>query len=190
MKVKEQVKAEPHKFLFEAPEIVEVKSQKPQLNKPYWPYPVTKTESASTTKLRVCRMDSIYANEVNSGTLKVPEKLTILYDLPPRPDEKDLKEYIRKWEISGFGTGAVVTRRYQNEFAFKYHSNWGIILSKNEYPNSPDFAPFMVRWFNPLQGNKRWEYEKCWAEDLIVIHQCLSDQLIIDICEAQDALAT
>lgn len=188
VKVREENKSEPkHKFLFEPPEIVEVKSQKIPLNQPHWPYPTPAMHQSDGTVLKVCRMASVYATE--SMQFRAPTELTILYDLPPNPESTNLASYFRKWEINGFGTGAIVTRRYQAPHSFKYYSNWGIILHCNEHPNSGDYAPFQVRWFNPLQGNKRWEYEKCWAEDLIVIHQCLSKEWIIDIVEAQDAVA-
>lgn len=169
---------EEHRFLFEPPVVVEIPSKRKYS-------PVNQNNTDDFTMMPI-RMASVYSNP---GPYRPPSEPQVPYLLPQIPTTPDLNEYFRIQEINGFGEGAVVTRRYQPTHSFKYTTGWGIIINSNCYPRMAPWGPFQVRWLNPPFQNKKYEFEGCWAEDLVVIHSNLSKAMIIDLCEAQGVAA-
>ena len=106
------------------------------------------------------------------------------YDLPINPNYHEVKEYLAKKRIEGFGQGAVVARRFQMEWRFKTPPQWGFL--KYEIENvvtGTDFAPYRVMWFDTNINID--QEEKAWAEDLVVVHAAVDKSLIKDIMEHQ-----
>ncbi len=112
------------------------------------------------------------------GLLDAP----ISYAISQQPSSSDLAEYLQRIEIDGYGEGAIVVPKWQRtEFAYLYPHQWGLIYHIHKHPVfGPWWGPLQIKW-----GNN--ETEGSWAEDLYVIHACLSKNLICDILEAQGA---
>jgi hypothetical protein len=115
---------------------------------------------------------------------KEPMPDTIEYALPQRPTQEEAAEYIRVNGINGFGEGAIITRRWQENWRFRWHGNWGMIVrvvGNVPWQTSEAWAPFVVQWFE--RPDVPFEY--VWAEDLVLIHTHLSKDLMEGIFEAQ-----
>jgi hypothetical protein len=123
----------------------------------------------------MCRLASSF--ECNNYTPPTDCK----YMLNEFPTYMQIVGYLRDQKIHGFDEGAVVTRKYQNPRRWMYPSQWGIILLKHEshLNSAKKFYPYTVKWFH---GDK---LESAWAEDLIIIHSCIDEDLLRDIVEAQ-----
>jgi hypothetical protein len=104
------------------------------------------------------------------------------YHAPLRPSIEEISSYMKWAEISGFGNGAVVARRWCADWRWESPFQWGVILGNRLYPPAMEdsYAPFSVQWFDKNQGT-----ETAWAEDLLLIHQCLSKQLLESLVEEQ-----
>lgn len=112
------------------------------------------------------------------------------YRCSQRPTAAELKDYLHWAEIQGFGLGAVVARRFCAHWRAEAHHQWGVIIgcigfSHPTSPNQP-WAPFVVQWFSKEFG----QAEPTWAEDLYVIHQSLSKNLLNSILEEQEGEIT
>jgi hypothetical protein len=102
------------------------------------------------------------------------------YALNQYPTHNQVLEYLKLKRVDGFGTGAVVARRYQNEWRYKVVHQWGIIMFEIANPTMHQlWAPYSVKW---LEGDVS---EKAWAEDLVVIHSHMDMDYITDILETQ-----
>lgn len=115
-----------------------------------------------------------------------PER--VHYLLTQRPPKNDVDEYIRMMKVDGFGEGAIVARRYADDWRARWHTNWGIITSiYGTVPFDPKdaYAPYKVRWFDTSSIPGAPDIEGAWAEDLIVIHAALDKDLLASIIEHQ-----
>ncbi len=111
-------------------------------------------------------------------------KEPVEYMMGLRPSIEEIRTYMKWAEIQGFALGSVVARRWCGKWRWTIANEWGVILGcKNYIPTFEEsYAPFGVRWFNkPATGPD----EGCWAEDLYLVHQCLSDTLLESIIEDQ-----
>lgn len=105
---------------------------------------------------------------------------TVRYACSQKPKISDINEYLTRNEINGYGTGAIVARRWAYSWRFMYHGQWGIIDACNWTSLSHmKWNPYRVKWFE--SGME----EAAWAEDLIVIHANLSDELLMSIVAEQ-----
>lgn len=107
----------------------------------------------------------------------------VMYQMGLRPQLSEIQEYIKAAEIMGYGLGSIVARRFCADWRYETPFEWGAIMGVRAYMANVDdqhYAPFTVRWFN--RNNPE---EGAWAEDLYVIHQCLSRQLLNSIIEDQ-----
>jgi hypothetical protein len=119
------------------------------------------------------KYDFIFKDKVHS----------IKYHAPQRPTANEMNEYLKQAEIHGYGKGTVVARKWCSGWRYRTHIQWGVILDVNRYlmANDTVWTPFSILWLDP-QGPNR---EAAWAEDLFVIHACLSDDLLDSIIEEQ-----
>ena len=123
------------------------------------------------------------SKHMDNHTYKVPEK--VHYLLTQRPSNTDIVEYISIQKADGFAEGAVVSRRHQAEWRFKWYTYWGIITRVHgncPLPSKEAYAPFRVKWFNPEHNVTD---EDAWAEDLVVIHAALDKETLASILEEQ-----
>jgi hypothetical protein len=108
----------------------------------------------------------------------------ITYRVSQRPTVEEIHDYMKWAGIQGFGNGAVVARRWSAPWRWETPYQWGVILGCKLYPQGPNdadpWAPFVIRWFD-ITGVQ----EPAWAEDLFLIHQQLSKDLLISIVEEQ-----
>ena len=106
------------------------------------------------------------------------------YRVGQRPNREEITDYLKWANIQGFGNGAVVARRFCAPWRAESHYQWGVILGEHNYeipPHSHDmWYPYRVQWFD-----KGVNAEGAWAEDLFVIHQSLSRNLLDSILEEQ-----
>lgn len=107
------------------------------------------------------------------------------YQMGILPQMTEIREYVKACEIGGFGTGAVVARRWCADWRWETPQQWGVIVGVKVYTantyNNETYSPFTVRWFD-----KSGTEDQCWAEDLYVIHSCLSKSLLGELIEAQN----
>ena len=108
----------------------------------------------------------------------------IQYRCGLKPTLKEIQEYIKWAEIQGFGLGAIVARRWCADWRYETPFEWGAIMGCKTYMvsalESGTWSPFTVRWFN-----RNMNEEGAWCEDLYVIHQTLSKDLLASIIEDQ-----
>jgi hypothetical protein len=106
------------------------------------------------------------------------------YRVGQRPNLDEITDYLKWANIQGFGNGAVVARRFCAPWRAESHYQWGVILGEHNYeipPHSHDmWYPYRVQWFD-----RGVNAEGAWAEDLFVIHQSLSRNLLDSILEEQ-----
>lgn len=131
------------------------------------------------SRLSACRLASTVALRDFS------QKDLIDYELGVRPTLEEIKFYIRAAEIAGFGMGSIVARRWCADWRWETCQQWGMITqvhayTANEY-NGETYAPFTVRWLDRTTPE-----DKAWAEDLFVIHACMSKNLLASIVEEQE----
>lgn len=111
-----------------------------------------------------------------------PKEVT--YALGQLPTAAQVTEYLHDKRIHGYGTGAVVTRRYQQDWRYRSVAQWGVIVHEIAYPQPTTlWSPYSVIWFEAHNGLST---EKAWAEDLVVIHAHVSDDLLDDILVSQN----
>jgi len=147
---------------FPNPEVIEIKGEAPML--------VETSKEVSN-----CRLKS------SSKSRGYQPPSDIEYALPPHPAFVDIREYLEKNEIKGYGTGAIVARRFALNWRWKFVSQWGVILIANRHTSgSFPYAPYRVKWFDEQEPE-----EGAWAEDLIVIHPCVDESYLSDIVESQ-----
>jgi hypothetical protein len=106
------------------------------------------------------------------------------YALSQRPSQDEAADYLRINLINGFGEGAIITRRWQENWRFRWHGNWGMIVRVvGNVPWQPTeaWSPYMVQWFERPDV----PYEPAWAEDLVLLHTHLSKDLMESILESQ-----
>lgn len=107
------------------------------------------------------------------------------YRMGLRPNLEQINEYIKWAEVQGFAQGAVVARRWCADWRTETVHEWGVIIGCRAYTHGshePGFySPFTVRWFQTRLGE-----EGVWAEDLYLIHQALSKDLLRSILEEQE----
>lgn len=110
-----------------------------------------------------------------------PKEKTYALSLLPTFDQ--VREYLKQMRVHGFGTGAIVTRKHQQEWRYTSVNKWGIIEWErgNPTPNQ-HYAPYKVKWFEKHDG---FEEEMAWAEDLILIHTHLDNTYLKDIMISQ-----
>lgn len=138
------------------------------------PSPVNDVVGGTTS--RIIRTKSMHQNmSIWNGA---PTSVT--YQIPEHPTKAELEEYLTRNEIHGYGEGAVVVGRWQrNGFGYVYPHQWGTIFHTFRSPHhSPFWGPYQVKWFDG-------QIESTWAEDLVVIHACLSKELLFDILSEQ-----
>jgi hypothetical protein len=168
---------EPGKFYFTEPELIEVKGRaavQVETTKPSHNI-VTPFPKGNEIVTGRCRLESSH------GLHEYHPPTDCVYDLPEWPKPTQVPEYLRKMEVAGFGEGAIVTRRYQNQHRWKYPHQWGIIIITHKViPSGSPYKPFTIRWFDPNS-----KLESAWAEDLLIIHACLSPSMLQDIVECQ-----
>lgn len=110
---------------------------------------------------------------------------TVEYELSERPTWKEIDEYISECKCYGFGRGTIVARRYASTWRQTNPTEWGMItyITRQPTPTSGPFkGPFNVKWFD-FGGTPK--EERAWAEDLLVIHAALDDDIVKAICENQ-----
>lgn len=131
--------------------------------------------SATVGRLRLLSSRNYQVCSTQPGDLE--------YQLSQNPTCEEVKDYLKKNRIDGYGTGAVVTRRYQNDWRFKHPSQWGVIMYESGTPSPRQrWAPYTVYWFEPTT---LLQNEKAWAEDLVIIHTHLDDSYLQDILYSQ-----
>lgn len=170
------------KLYFEMPQVITIGKPKPTYT------PVSSSPAShvnGTVPNSVVRLDSSKQYAICPFH---NQPKTVDYDLGLRPSYEELKRYLQKYEIMGYGKGSVVTRRYQTPWRYKDPHQWGIIIyTVNSAAYGTDFkGPYCVRWFD----NVNQKEERAWAEDLVVIHTCLSKEMIEDILESQGVTET
>lgn len=111
-------------------------------------------------------------------------KAPVRYRCGLRPQLPEITAYIKWAEIQGFGLGAIVARRHCADWRYETPFEWGAIMGCRSYQvsNMTDehWAPFTVRWFNRNQPE-----EGAWVEDLYLINQSLSRDLLASIIADQ-----
>lgn len=105
----------------------------------------------------------------------------VKYEISEQPTIAQINDYCDQAEVEGFGTGAVVARRWSGWNSKIATPCWGVIMLTRRYKDGTDtpYSPFIVKWLNTNVA------EGAWKEDLLVIHQCLSGDLLCDLLEAQ-----
>lgn len=106
----------------------------------------------------------------------------VKYGCGQHPTARETIDYIGRNEVQGFGKWAIVARRWSHPMRFVHGHQWGMIVDVHNVPVvglvQPWF-PYTVRWLT--SGNE----ELAWAEDLVVIHQALDGDMLLDIIEQQ-----
>jgi hypothetical protein len=163
---------DPGKFYFTEPEVIEIAGKPFTPSTPAAGFP----RSSPTIDMNPgrCRLRS--SHELHGYT---PPN-NIVYDMNQWPTQHMVKDYLKRNEIAGFGENSIVTRRFQNKGRWKYQHQWGVIILVCKVPPAATiFAPYIVKWFS---GEKT---EPAWAEDLVVVHACLTEELLSSIMEDQ-----
>jgi hypothetical protein len=146
-------------------------------------YPRTHTDTAppeedlrtTTGKLRLVTSRNYQVCSQQPGEVE--------YQLSQLPTYKEVKDYLKQKRIDGYGAGAIVARRYQNDWRFKHPGQWGIIMYEVGNPSlNQRWAPYSVYWF---EQSAIFQNEKAWAEDLVIIHTHLDDSYLQDILRSQ-----
>jgi len=163
------------RVFFEIPQLIVVEHPKKSTNMSTSPNPVTDIAGAEKTGIRTasCNFD---------GALRKPDGYpeVVGYGCTKSPDIGDANDYLVRNEIHGYGKGTIVSRRWAMPWRFMYHHQWGIIHAVHYTPRKGvDWFPYTVKWFEVGQE------EGAWAEDLLVIHACMDDELLISIVEEQ-----
>jgi hypothetical protein len=105
----------------------------------------------------------------------------VTYPLTMYPTYNEAQDYLKQNKIHGYGPGAIVTRRFANQWRFRNVHQWGVILYETGNPTFQQrWSPYEIKWFEAGSST-----EKAWAEDLVIIHACLSDDVLTDLLECQ-----
>lgn len=173
------------KLFFEKPTLQLVGIEVPEpVTTTYYPRGPTSThvnmgDEDLRTTIGKCRLMSSRSYQVCSNAPS--DKLE--YALGQLPTFDEVKEYLRKKRIDGYGGGAIVARRWQNDWRFKHPGQWGIIMYESGNPSpGQKWAPYNVFWF---EQSANIQNEKAWAEDLIIIHTHLDESYLQDILYTQ-----
>lgn len=162
----------PGKLYFEKPQVIELAVKRDERSNQVITTDLHSTEGPCRLKSTLSLHDFKKKGE------------NIEYQCSLRPTLEEIHEYLRLAEIQGFGMGAVVARRHCADWRWETPYAWGVILGQMAYVPSQSsdvvWAPFTIRWFDKQMGE-----EPAWAEDLYVIHQCLSKDLVASIVEEQ-----
>jgi hypothetical protein len=156
----------------------------------YFEYPkvidiaiVRNGNNVSTLDPSSCESPVRLASSVGMRDFNRKEPVTYGLSLRPTSAQK-IGDYLKQKEIEGFGLGAVVARRWCADWRYQTCFEWGAIMGVKTYclgSHEPGFyAPFIVRWFN-----RNMNEEGAWPEDLYLIHQALSKNLLESIIEDQ-----
>lgn len=116
-------------------------------------------------------------------TICIDPPKEVTYSMCQLPTFDQVREYLKVQRVAGFGTGAIVTRRYQQEWRYTSVNKWGLIEWEkgNPTPNQL-YAPYKVKWFEKHDG---FEEEYAWAEDLVVIHTHMDNPFLKGILVSQ-----
>jgi hypothetical protein len=162
-------KGTPGMFYFEEPVVIKVPGKAKVMT-----FPTSTSGADALSKIGVCRLRSSYKMQ------QYDPPQDVVYDLTEHPTQQEVREYFHKMTIGGFGEGAIVARRYAPKGRWKYFHQWGILVIEHTVPPSAGkWAPYSVRWLNDNS------VEQAWAEDLVVIHSTLGEEMLTDIVESQ-----
>lgn len=120
--------------------------------------------------------------QISPNSMKIPNyPKEVMYACSQHPSQREANEYIDRNEIHGFGEGSIVSRRWAHPWRFLYHHQWGILVSTRRTPGMAHdvWFPYRVKWFD--SGME----EGTWAEDLLIVHACLDENLLMSIVEEQ-----
>ena len=157
----------PGEFYFTEPQVMEIKSPKPQ------PVQATSSYSSQTYGEGVCRLPSSH----NQPQYKPP--VGIEYHLSRWPNKMDVDAYLEMFRVQGYDKGAIVCRKYQTFESHKLVHRWGVILLTHNFMTAAEYKPFCVKWFG--DGT----VESAWGEDLLLLHAALDEHILNDILEEQ-----
>lgn len=104
----------------------------------------------------------------------------VKYACDLNPTYNEASQYLAQQWIHGYGKGAIVVRRWAMAWRFMYPHQWGYIHAVHHTPqHKTNWAPYTVKWFEVGQE------EGAWAEDLLIIHAAVDDELLCSIVEEQ-----
>jgi hypothetical protein len=169
-------------------------SAKREVSRVYFPMPETqevgKPQSTPLVMSPVTNIVGGVSSTIRTESCRPPKSTiydkrwpeTVQYACSKWPTARESSEYVVRQEIHGYSVNSIVARRWSHPMRFLYGHQWGIIIHVFRVPpkgNEP-WSPYGVRWFN----NSEIE-EPAWAEDLIIIHQALDSDFILQIAEEQ-----
>lgn len=112
---------------------------------------------------------------------------TVVYELGLHPSNEELTEYLKHHSEWGFDKGAIVARRYAQNWRRTQCTEWGVITYVQDVAphSSVDFrGPYNIQWFDNAK-----ECERGWAEDLIIIYAALPKDVLEMVITTQGAPA-
>lgn len=161
----------PGKLYFEQPSVVDIMVRR----SPDGTKVMTMDASSRVSSVRLA--STVVIRDFN-------QKEPVEYFMSIRPDLGEIKEYLKKAEVGGFGLGSIVARRWCADWRWETCQQWGLIVGVRNYTANTFadelYSPFTVRWLD-----KTTPEEGCWAEDLYVIHTCMGKGMLTEIVEAQ-----
>lgn len=161
----------PGKLYFEQPRVVDIVVRRG----PAGTKVITMDASSRVSPVRLAS-----TTEMRDFNRKDP----VEYKMGIRPDMDEIKGYLRSAEIAGFGLGSIVARRWCADWRWETCQQWGLVVGVRSYTantfNDEVYSPFTVRWFDKITPE-----EGCWAEDLYVVHTCMTKGMLTEIVEAQ-----
>lgn len=172
------------RIFFEKPKLFLVgKAEEPSPPRSHYPRGATSGTSASDLSEVEARSTSSRPRLASSRTYVVCQTpvMNVEYPLTMYPKIDEATAYLKQAHINGFGPGAIVTRRHQNNWRYTNVHQWGVILF--EIANPPfnqRWNPFEVKWFE-----NQTSIERAWAEDLIVVHAYMDKKYLLDLLESQ-----
>lgn len=100
-----------------------------------------------------------------------------------------IDDMVERCKRAGFDKNAIVCLRHKPGEAWRRtsHMQWGVVefLINTAPANGETYKPLMVRWFVP-NAHQGIVSEKCYMDDLYLIHAHLDDTLLDQIFEQQD----
>lgn len=119
-------------------------------------------------------------------TLKAPPRskdesvLAVVDDSGEIPYEERLR-LLARWRQLGFDERSIVTLPNRPPLFYTSPWNWGIIVNATSArQQDKKWTPFMVRWFSTQR------VEDYWPEELVLIHQALSEDDVRDLYEKSE----